>query len=51
MKKEKKREKAGEMAQGLRALTALLKVLIQIPAITWWLKPSVIRSVALFWGV
>jgi hypothetical protein len=29
---------AGEMAQWLRALTALLKVLSSIPATTWWLN-------------
>jgi hypothetical protein len=30
-------EEAGEMAQRLRALTALPEVLIQFPASTWWL--------------
>jgi hypothetical protein len=38
MKEELKvKTRAGEMAQRLRALTALPKVLIQIPATTWWL--------------
>jgi hypothetical protein len=33
----KVRVRAGEMAQWLRALTALPKVLSLIPAATWWL--------------
>jgi hypothetical protein len=29
--------RAGEMAQRVKALTAVPKVLVQIPATTWWL--------------
>ena len=39
---------AGEMAQWLRALTALLKVPSSNPETTWWLT---MRSDALFWGI
>ena len=46
-------EGAGEMAQWLRALTALLKVISSIPSNQphGGSQPSVMRSEALFWGV
>jgi hypothetical protein len=53
-KKIKKRTQgAGEMAERLRALTALSKVLSSIPSNQphGGLQPSVIRYDALFWSV
>ena len=49
--KKRKKCRAGKMAQWLRALPALPKVLssVQFPATTWWLTPSVMRSGSAFW--